>query len=54
MKYQKLLVIIVLLSFIIILLKKIMFNNNENFNDNVLSELEVMNQQDPTTKENLI
>ena len=54
MKCQKLLVIIVLLSFIIILLKKIMFSNNENFDDNVLSELEVMNQQDPSLQKKIL
>ena len=54
MRYQKLLVIVVLLSFIIILLKKIMFSNSENFDDNVLSELEVMNQQDPSLQKKIL
>lgn len=42
------------MSFIIILLKKIMFSNNENFDDNVLSELEVMNQQDPSLQKKIL
>lgn len=54
MRYQKLLVIVVLFSFIIILLKKIMFSNSENFDDNVLSELEVMNQQDPSLQKKIL
>ena len=54
MMYQKLLIIIVLLSFVIILLKKIMFSNNENFDDNVLSELEVMNQQEPSIQKKIL
>ena len=54
MRYQKLLIIIVLLSFVIILLKKIMFSNNENFDDNVLSELEVMNQQEPSIQKKIL
>ena len=42
------------MSFIIILLKKIMFSNSENFDDNVLSELEVMNQQDPSLQKKIL
>jgi hypothetical protein len=54
MMYQKLLIIIILLSFVIILLKKIMFSNNENFDDNVLSELEVMNQQESSIQKKIL
>jgi hypothetical protein len=54
MKYQKILIIALLLSFIIIYLKKIMFNNNENFQDNVLSELEIMSQQDPSIQKKIL
>lgn len=51
---QKLLIIAILLGFVIIVLKKIMFSNNENFNDNVLSELEIMNQQDPSIQKKIL
>ena len=54
MRYQKLLIIVFLLSFIIIILKKLMFTNNENFDDNVLSELEIMNQQDPSIQKKIL
>ena len=54
MKYQKILIISLLLSFIIIYLKKIMFNNTENFQDNVLSELEIMSQQDPSIQKKIL
>jgi hypothetical protein len=54
MRYQKILIIIVLLSFVIILLKKIMFTNSENFNENVLSDLEVMNQQEPSIQKKIL
>ena len=54
MKYQKILIIALLLSFIIIYLKKIMFNNTENFQDNVLSELEIMSQQDPSIQKKIL
>lgn len=58
MKEIKLLVIILILSFSIILLKKIMFEqtsvNQENFDNNVLSELEIMNQQDPSHQKKIL
>lgn len=68
MSYQKLLIIAILLSLVIIFLKKIMFsesnsknvnnnvNNNlrEGFDSNVLSELEIMNQQDPSIQKKII
>lgn len=68
MRYQKLLIIAILLSLVIIFLKKIMFtesesdsnlknvNNNvrEGFDNNVLSELEIMNQQDPSIQKKII
>ena len=54
MKYQKILIIALLLSFIIIYLKKIMFNNTEKFQDNVLSELEIMSQQDPSIQKKIL
>jgi hypothetical protein len=68
MSYQKLLIIAILLSLVIIFLKKIMFtesdsnnvnngvNNNviEDFDSNVLSELEIMNQQDPSIQKKII
>jgi hypothetical protein len=54
MKYQKILIISLLLSFIIIYLKKIMFNNTEKFQDNVLSELEIMSQQDPSIQKKIL
>ena len=54
MKYQKILIIALLLSFIIIYLKKIIFSNNEKFDNNILSELEIMKQQDPSIQKKIL
>ena len=58
MKEIKLLIIIIILSLSIILLKKIMFKKNnesqEHFDNNVLSELEIMNQQDSSHQKKIL
>jgi hypothetical protein len=58
MKEIKLLIIIIILSLSIILLKKIMFKKNnesqEHFDNNVLSELEIMNHQGPSHQKKIL